>query len=142
MIRIWQAGMMAAAALVIGCSSGAPLASTGGGVSVAITSATADSVGYALTLRVTNSDTGSIMLSAYCPGTIEVRARGEWTPAGDDPICPSVATSVDPGHSRILTLRHQGVTTGQVIRFVLQWSWLNGDRYAAAHVASAAVALK
>lgn len=143
MTRVKQAALIVAVAAIVGCSSGTPLASSSGSVSVAITSATADSSGYTLTLRVTNSDTGSIALNPDCPGTIEVRNGGVWGPAGDDPICPQPAVTVDPEQTRTLTLRNQGVIGGQVIRYLLQWTWFNGVANAAGgQVASAAVTLK
>jgi hypothetical protein len=142
MIRIRGVRWVAGFAAIAGCSSGAPLASTGGSVSVAITSATADSSGYTLSLQVTNSDTGSIALNPYCPGTIEVRTGSAWAPAGDDPICPAPAVTVAPGQMRAFTLPNQGVIGGQVIRYVLQWSWFNGDGTAGGHATSGATTLR
>ena len=113
--------------VLAGCSADLLPSSTGGAVSTTITSVVKTDSGVTLSVNVTNSDTGAIAYSSYCPGVVQ-RLAGSWAPISDTPtVCRATAKSIEPGGSVTFVAAESKAAIGYDVRFVFNWLWLNGN---------------
>ncbi|HEY4101578.1 MAG TPA: hypothetical protein VGM20_11965 [Gemmatimonadales bacterium] len=96
------------------------------GVTATILSTTPDSGGYTVSIRLTNGDSAAIAYNPICPGMIEAFRAGEWETVTLPVPCASIAQALDPTKSATVQLTRQLVASSEQIRFVGEWSFLDG----------------
>jgi hypothetical protein len=127
---------------VVACASEMPTSAAPSGPVTTITSVARTSDGYALTVRVTNADTGAIAYANNCPGRIEWNTGRDWVSVEDSSICRSTAKAIDPGSSLTFIVDQPLSARGSDVRYVFGWFWLNGNGPGGGESVSAAVTVK
>lgn len=124
------AGSIMVAVAIAGCSAADMPAGESPGVVTEVLSVAPDAPGYAVTIRITNADSGEIGYMRGCPGRLQVRRGVVWRNVGDSAgICRTSLHGLGRGRADTLTFRHEPIDRGNAVRFILDWIWVNpGDR--------------
>jgi hypothetical protein len=117
---------LAGAAMVSACGSTVEGSSTGS-VIPEIVGVARGPVGYVVSIKLTNADTGTIAYGPDCPGQLEILRQGRWVPSDSTASCRNSATTVDAGKSRLIELSSQPLASGDRVRFTASWIWFNGQ---------------